>query len=351
LIRGNDPFLARVARAARFQGLVNTYVSVTDGDADHLQTALEELLQDPEAGAETFRAAREAAGWLIQAGRLAPAADAITRIGQRFANDADENLAAEAAKLLSQSTNLQLSHLARGVLEGKPEALDQLSAAIQNLLQSDSADPNRLAYVMQTAQMLEYAGHPDAALKAYGLILEHYQAQPESQTGQTVRRTVELARTRLGLIGQPLAVDGVLLNGSVFDWQDYRGKPVLIVFWTTWYENWLQDVEQLRNTVRDYRPQGLEVITINLDDDRNVLERFLQTNPMPWPIVVNPDPLAAGFENPNAIRCGVEAVPLAILVDKQAVVTDLHVLGNRLAVVLKQRLGGEEDAPAEEPKP
>ena len=330
---------------------MNNFLSVVEGDAESLQTTLAELLQDRQAGAETFRAVREAAGWLIQAGHLGPAAASLTQIGKRFQDDADPNLAAEAVKLLNQSTNLQLAQLARDVLEEQPGAIDRLNSAMQNLLQSNSTDPNRLAYVMQTAQMLEYAGHPVAAQQAYELIREHYQTEPESQIAQTVERTVDLARTRLGLIGQPLSIEGVLLDGSVFDWQDYRGKPVLVVFWTTWYENWLQDVEQLRGVTRDYRSQGLEVITINLDDERTALERFLQTHPLPWPVVVNADPLSAGFENPNAVECGVEAVPLAILVDAEGVVTDLHVLGSRLPVVLKQRLGEKEDPSASATSP
>jgi peroxiredoxin len=136
-------------------------------------------------------------------------------------------------------------------------------------------------------------------------------------------------------------IDGVLLDGTAFDWQDYHGKDVLICFWTTWNENWPQDVDQIRQAVRDYRAGGLEVVTINLDDDRNTLERFLQTHPLPWLVLVDPDPMAAGFENVNAKRCGVEAVPFTLLVNREGVVTDLHLLGSRLRTVLEQRLGGD----------
>ena len=339
LIDGSDPLLARLARATLFQAQVNDFISLADGDSQAWRAALRDLLQDPEAGAEIFRATRDAAGWLVQTGRTAAAAEALAMIGRRFQDDPDENLAAEAVTVLSQATNIQLSHLARNVLAEEPGAIAELTQTMTNMLQSDSSDPNLLAYTMQTAQMLEYAGHSAGARQAYDLILQHYQSQPESSTAKEVARTVQLAHRRLDLVGQPLSIEGVLLDGSAFNWQDYHGKDVLLCFWTTWYENWLRDVDQIRDAVRDYRAGGLEVVTINLDDDRNLLERFLQTHPLPWPVVVNPDPMAAGFENVNAKRCGVEAVPLALLVNRDGVVTDLHLLGGRLPTVLQQRLG------------
>ncbi len=202
---------------------------------------------------------------------------------------------------------------------------------------------------MQTAQLLEYAGQTAGARQAYDLILQHYQGQADTETAEDVKKTVDLAHRRLDLVGQPLQLEGVLLDGSAFDWQTYRGKDVLLCFWTTWYENWLQDVDQIQQAVRDYRAGGLEVVTISLDDDRNLLERFLQTHRSPWPVVVNPDPTAAGFENVNAVRCGVEAVPFALLVNREGVVTDLHVLGNRLQQVLEQRLGPAKTASPAQP--
>ncbi len=344
LIDGKDAYLARFARATRYQAQVNDFISEADGDEEALRVALGELLQNPDAGAETFRAARDASGWLMQTGRYGPAMEALTMIGKRFQDDANEDLATEAQKLASQSVNLQLSQLARNVLDEKPQAIDDLLTTMRSLLQSNAADPNLLAYLMQTAQMLEYAGYTNGAGQAYDLIRDDYPSEPDSQTAQDVQRTVDLAHQRLDLIGQPLEIEGVLLDGSAFDWQTYRGKPVFVCFWTTWYENWLQDVSQIRQALRDYPPDAVAVVTINLDDDRNTLERYLQTHPLPWPVVVHADPMAAGFENPNAVRCGVEAVPLAILVDADGVVTDLHVLGGRLSKVLAERLTGSPSA-------
>ena len=50
--------------------------------------------------------------------------------------------------------------------------------------------------------------------------------------------------------------------------------------------------------------------------------------------VVDPDPTSAGFENPNAVRCGVEAVPFILLVNPQGEVVDIHLMGDRLSAAL-----------------
>ena len=112
----------------------------------------------------------------------------------------------------------------------------------------------------------------------------------------------------------------------------------VVCFWTTWHEGWLAEVENLRKAIGAYQDPFVEVVAISLDDDRNLLERFLKEHPTYWPVLVNPDPTTAGFENPNALRCGVEAVPFILLVDPQGRVVDVHLMGERLPAALAEHV-------------
>jgi thiol-disulfide isomerase/thioredoxin len=59
--------------------------------------------------------------------------------------------------------------------------------------------------------------------------------------------------------------------------QQYRGKPLLVTFWATWCEPCRHEYPMLNELAKQYAPQGLKVVGVNLDDDGDVIlmRRFL----------------------------------------------------------------------------
>jgi thiol-disulfide isomerase/thioredoxin len=57
----------------------------------------------------------------------------------------------------------------------------------------------------------------------------------------------------------------------------YRGKAVLVTFWATWCEPCRDEYPMLNELAKQYAPQGLHVVGINLDDDGDIIlmRRFL----------------------------------------------------------------------------
>lgn len=337
---GSDGFLRRMADATMFQDQVNDFLSEGAADPDTILQALDKLLANEQAGPETLSATRDAFGWLFQNGNVELAADGFRRIGQRFQSHEDATVSEEADSLLSQAINIRLTQLAKSAMEGDASALQKLLDEMKLLLQPENNDPRILAFAMQTAQFLEFSGHYAEARDAYRLIAERFGKASEDDPGlaDNVKRSVELAERRLDLIGKPVKIEGIRLGGRSFDWSEYQGKWVVVAFWTTWHNDWQAELQNINAAIGPFRDPPVEVVTISLDDDRNALEIYLKETPSPWPVVVNPDPLAAGFENANAVRCGVEAVPFIMLVDPQGNVVDIHLLGSRLAEALNRAL-------------
>ena len=77
---------------------------------------------------------------------------------------------------------------------------------------------------------------------------------------------------------------------------------------------------------------------VNLDESLQDVDAYLQQKPLPWKTVVGGDPSAMGFGNPNAVRCGVEAIPFLVLVGKDGKVAGIHVRGERLAEEIQKQL-------------
>jgi thiol-disulfide isomerase/thioredoxin len=57
----------------------------------------------------------------------------------------------------------------------------------------------------------------------------------------------------------------------------YRGKPVLVTFWATWCEPCRDEYPMLNELAKQYAPQGLQVVGVNLDDDGDLIlmRRFI----------------------------------------------------------------------------
>jgi len=59
--------------------------------------------------------------------------------------------------------------------------------------------------------------------------------------------------------------------------QQYQGKPLLVTFWATWCEPCRDEYPMLNELAKQYAPQGLKVVGVNLDDDGDLIlmRRFI----------------------------------------------------------------------------
>jgi thiol-disulfide isomerase/thioredoxin len=59
--------------------------------------------------------------------------------------------------------------------------------------------------------------------------------------------------------------------------QQYRGKPLLVTFWATWCEPCRDEYPMLNELTKQYAPQGLKVVGVNLDQDGDLIlmRRFI----------------------------------------------------------------------------
>jgi thiol-disulfide isomerase/thioredoxin len=60
----------------------------------------------------------------------------------------------------------------------------------------------------------------------------------------------------------------------------YRGKPLVVNFWATWCEPCREEYPMLVDLAKQFAPQGVAVVGIDMDDDSdmNLVRRFLVRN-------------------------------------------------------------------------
>ena len=339
LMNGDNPKLALLGRVGKFQYLLDRYGNHQTDDAAQVVTELRDVLASELAGYPEFLATQFAGVVLQERGESELASRALQLVAERFQDASDPDLAGEAQKLFA---DVAFRGKVIQATKGEEKDVAELLRAAQERL----AEPNQevLAATVNAAQMLEYSGQFPAAELLFGAIGEKFKGHADKTLADMARRTVELAVKRLGLIGHKVQLQGNLLDGTPFDWDDYQGKVVLIDFWAAYSSPWHDEVPNLRDTYNEYHGRGFEVVGVNLDEDPQQAYAYLRAQPLPWKTIL--DDTAPGFANPTAFEFGVQAVPFFVLVARDGKVAKIHCRGAELkaqvAELLKQAVPPDE---------
>ncbi len=212
---------------------------------------------------------------------------------------------------------------ARGLLEAFPstQTLEQLAGTITNIEYG-----GQLALSQQLAELIrQYAERigPTAPVEAVESVLAGHEA-------------------RFALLDKPLALDGIVgFDDQPFAWSDYAGKVVLVDFWATWCMPCLQEIPNMRAVYQDLQKEGFEVISINMDENLPAAKTFVEKQAFPWRTFRASDRERLGFKSAFAKQFGVSAIPFMLLIDRDGLVTAIHVRGDKLAPKVRQLLGLE----------
>ena len=346
---GFDPFLdeliksdvsehVRLADISRVQYELDQLANEQIKDPAIVIDKLKELIKQDGAGMRVLLTTKNAARTLRSLGFQNEASNVMQLAADVFKDHRDDVVAAQAKTLVQESTLLEIDSKVLGVLAGKPNANAELKDAIKQLLSNDELGQEELSLVAQTAQSLEFENQLPIAKSIYRMLAEAYATNADQALATQAKSTVSMASRRFKLLGNKLDLEGVLHDGSKFNWQAFRGKVVLVDFWATYCPTCRGELANIRRAYSQFNDQGFEVVGISLDEDISQLRNYLKREPLPWPVVISSRAGANGLSNPNAKKCGVEAIPMTLLVDGDGNVRSLHVLGFRLAEEVEKLL-------------
>jgi thiol-disulfide isomerase/thioredoxin len=160
--------------------------------------------------------------------------------------------------------------------------------------------------LLQLAIANEFSGQMPDAKKWYTELAEHH---PQTKPG---RRAAGALR-RIDLRGKPFEFSGPSLDGSTINASDYRGKLLLVVYWSTWCNACTQDIPVLQALSDRYHEKGFEIVGVNLDVAAGPVLPYLKEHKVTWPQVFQP----GGTESDPATAFGIIVPPVMILVDRQ----------------------------------
>ena len=104
------------------------------------------------------------------------------------------------------------------------------------------------------------------------------------------------------------------LAGEKVELKDFRGKVVLLDFWSTRCPPCRKAMPHLQELHEKYKNKGLVVVGVSLDVNKRVVERFLQALRCDFLILMDPQ----GRETGRFYR--IRFIPTTLIIDKKGVI-------------------------------
>ena len=192
---------------------------------------------------------------------------------------------------------------------------------------------------LMAGKLAEMTGDSQYASKVYRSAAKPLALCKDEKLAEIGRTLAGISR-RLALPGSEIKIEGRLVGGGDFDWSRYKGKVVLVNFWSTYNGSSVAELSKLKKYYERYRAQGLEIVGVSCDQRLADLEKFVQERNIPWAVVYGKDK-----PSPTVEHYGITNIPETIVVGRDGKVIMLHARGSKLKGELIKLFG-----PAEERK-
>jgi peroxiredoxin len=120
-------------------------------------------------------------------------------------------------------------------------------------------------------------------------------------------------------------------RGTAVRLTDFRGKVMLIKFWASWCPQCAETFAALDAIDRDYRPKGVEVFAINVDEHRKNADAFLAARVFQVRVLFDGRARLFG-------ALGGEGVPTTYLIDRRGRIRHVHDDGDEGSVNYRAEL-------------
>ncbi len=112
-------------------------------------------------------------------------------------------------------------------------------------------------------------------------------------------------------------IKGALLDGKAYDLAAMRGQVVLVDFWATWCEPCKLSLPRYAALERKLGSQGFHILTVSVDEEVDVLKRFVAATKLGLRVFHDPESKVAERYQPAKM-------PTAYLVGKDGAITWIH---------------------------
>ncbi|HEX3998466.1 MAG TPA: TlpA disulfide reductase family protein [Pirellulales bacterium] len=293
---------------------------------EHLQDAPSSLHERPGFAQGMLEAANQLLrGKLSEADRRFAVLAKFAALHQMAVNDekdADKNLAA-AAKEYRDSKDAEVAKQAKFYLleqrvlaadDLKPEELPKLLAEVKSALSGESLDNQHLRIASATIRMVNRLNDDELAARSYKEFGEMFSKSDDSELS-AYGRQIEASEPPVSLVGKPFPLEGLTVDGTKFNIEQYRGRVVLVDFWATWCGPCRAKLPGLMKLHEKFHAKGFEVVGVDLDKTIDDLGKFLDDTKLPWINLIG-EKDGDEMKFPMAEKYDISAIPDTFLIGR-----------------------------------
>jgi thiol-disulfide isomerase/thioredoxin len=202
--------------------------------------------------------------------------------------------------------------------------LERLAKFVQTYPKADDT-PDAL---LQLGMVSEFVNKEVPAKNWYQQLVTNFGDKPQAAKARG-------AIDRLELEGKQLKLSGPTLGGAQFDLAQEQGKLVVVYYWASWNQSCVGDFAKLKLLLDKYGSQGLELVTVNLDNTADEANAYLRQSPAPGTHLYQP----GGLDNsPLATQYGIMGLPNLFFVGKDGKVLSRTVQVSTLEDEIKKQV-------------
>lgn len=108
------------------------------------------------------------------------------------------------------------------------------------------------------------------------------------------------------------------ISGSDIALSSLKGRVVLLNFWATWCPACKDEMPSMNSIYLKYKDSGLVVVAVSTDDSTKAVEKFLSSNPVDFPILLD-----SGMKVAKR-KYRINAQPTTFLINKDGTVVNRY---------------------------
>ncbi|HMF11336.1 MAG TPA: thioredoxin-like domain-containing protein [Gemmataceae bacterium] len=180
----------------------------------------------------------------------------------------------------------------------------------------------------QLGMVSELMGEETKAKNWYQMLARDFADKPAAQKAKGAIRRLECE-------GKPFELSAPLLEtGANFDISQSKGKMVAVYYWASWNGQCVGDFAKLKLILDTYAKEGLELVCVSLDANKEDALSFLKRAAVPGTQLFKD----GGMDGPMAAQYGIWVLPNLFLLDKEGKVASRTVQVATLEEELKKQL-------------
>lgn len=260
-----------------------------------------------------YRQCADSINAAVQTGEYEQGINSLSQYSEQFARTSwGKDLAAYYQyRAINSAYAVELSKPSADHAKAQEQFLTQLTKFLADFPQSSDAGDA----LWQLGNGKEFSSKVEEAIEAYKKLVAQFPENPIADKARGALRRLEGEGKPFQLVGESLS------GGGKLDSSRLRGKVVVVTYWATWCEPCKANMPNLKKLREKFGPQGLEIVGVCLDTNKQAAEAFLRSHGYDWPQIYEEGAMESG----PAVQYGVISLPFTMLVDSEGRILDRNV--------------------------